>query len=365
MKAALQQTVLIVMLAYLGFSTAYAEPHHHHEHSEPADKMAAKPADAGKAWAAADTKLKAKFTQDFNAAKDIRPVFEKYLGKLSVRAMLDFLELRDPLCHGEAHELGKALFASNKDLGLSLMQCGNGCTNACMHGVVGEAFGNREYLDVINEMTSFCSKGEMARLHKPGNCAHGMGHALMLLTKHDLEKSLEGCAHFAMPGMDYYCATGVFMEYSDDLDNKRVQDKIVKRPTLNYPCDTFTQYPAACYRYMLGKIAEEAALDGTQLVNACLNLEGKQQLGCFHGLGALYLDQVNEDPALLGRLCQQGDSDDQIMCIEGAIEKLADFDEQRAINVCNALEGDNKSICLSAAHEKMYRLDKASMHLYR
>lgn len=357
---------MFVLLAYLGCTTVYAEPHsHHHQHETTTHTVAAIPAEARAAWQAVDTKLKAQFINDYNEAQDTRPVFEQYLGQLSVRAMLDFLELKDPLCHAEAHELGKSLFASNNDLSLSLMLCGNGCTNACMHGVVGEAFGNREYEDVIGEMTSFCTGGEMGKLHKPGNCAHGMGHALMLLTKHDLPKSLEGCSRFTTPGMDYYCASGVFMEYIDDLDNQVAQGKTVQRATTNYPCDTYTQYPAACYRYMLSSIAEEAEMDGAQMIEMCSSMEGKQRLGCFHGLGTSYIHDVADDPALFARVCLNGNPDDQIMCIEGAIEKLADYDEHRAAKICNTLDGANKSACLAAAQEKMYRLDKPSMHLYR
>lgn len=361
------QAVLFVLLAYLGFSTARAEPHSHHQHMHDAsadEKSVARP-DANVAWATVDAQLKEQFANDFHEAKDTRPIFEKYLNKLSVRAMLDFLELENPLCHGDAHELGKALYASNKDLSQSLMLCGNGCTNACMHGVVGEAFGNREYQNVVSEMSTFCTEGEMAKLHKPGNCAHGMGHALMLLTKHDLAKSIEGCSRFTTPGMDFYCATGVFMEYRDDLLNQQAMGKTVQRPGTLYPCDTYTQYSAACYRYMLSTIAGELNLNGAQLIDTCLKMAGDQRLGCFHGLGSSYVNEIANDPSLLARLCLSGGPQDQIMCIEGTIEKLADYNEPRAITVCNTLEGENQQICLAAAHEKMYRLDKATMPLYR
>lgn len=330
------------------------------------DHASAARRDPGAAWSAADSQLKEQFSNAYSAAKNKRFVFVKHMDNLGARAMLDFLELKNnPFCHGEAHELGKAVYADNKNLNESLMLCGNGCTNACMHGVVAEAFGERKYEDVVKDVDGICSQGHMASLHKPGNCAHSIGHALMLITGHDVFRSIVGCERFTTSGMDYYCATGVFMEYRDALEQKGESVEVASRASPYYPCDTFTKYPAACYRYMLREIAEGYNLNELQLIDMCLGLEDRQQLGCFHGLGAMYARDVADNPSLLPSLCLRGGQQDQIMCIEGVIEKLADFDEERAVNVCNRLDGENKQICMAGAHGKMYRLNKPTMHLYR
>ena len=138
--------------------------------------------------------------------------------------------------------------------------------------------GGREYDEVIQSMTDFCERGKMVVLYKPGNCAHGIGHALMILTGHDIEKSLAGCAAFPEAGMDYYCATGVFMECRGMLRNQETQGKRVPRPSLHFPCDTYTQFPAACYRYMLRNIAEELDADSQKLIEECLGLAARQHL---------------------------------------------------------------------------------------
>ena len=208
-------------------------------------EMGVKRSGRGVAWNAADKELKLRFEQAYDSANDIRSVFEKNLDTLGAEAMLDFLELRNPRCHGEAHELGKAISAHSQDIGAALQVCGNRCTNACMHGVVSEVFGDREYDEVTKQMSGFCERGEMAVLHKPGNCAHGIGHALMILTGQDIGKSLASCVAFPKAGMDYYCATGVFMEYRGMLRNKEKHSAEVTTPALHFPCDTHTQFPAA------------------------------------------------------------------------------------------------------------------------
>ena len=60
-----------------------------------------------------------------------------------------------------------------------------------------------------------------------------------------------------------------------------------------------------------------------------------------------------------------GNHNERIMCIEGIIEKTADFNEEEAMNICKFIEeGEYREVCESAAREKMYRLDKPSIGLY-
>ena len=187
----------------------------------------------------------------------------------------------------------------------------------------------------------------------------------MILTDQDLGKSLTSCSAFPQAGMDYYCATGVFMEYWGALeDSVEVFDPIV-RTTMHYPCDTYSEFPAACYRYMLRSIARELEADPKRLTEECLSLEGANQRGCFHGLGAMYSREVADNPSLMPELCRVGTREDQILCIEGVIEKMADFDESQAMAVCATLKGDKAKVCIDGAKGKMYRLDKSTLNLYR
>ena len=48
-----------------------------------------------------------------------------------------------------------------------------------MHGVVGEALGEGLHRDITSRMEGFCRSDVMAS-HKRGNCAHAIGHALLL-----------------------------------------------------------------------------------------------------------------------------------------------------------------------------------------
>ncbi|MGH7884863.1 MAG: hypothetical protein ACRENO_04110 [Thermodesulfobacteriota bacterium] len=338
-------------------------------------------------WNGLDIELKTAFEKEYKDKRGNREVFENFYKNVGPDAFLDYVEQQYPYCHSQAHELGKTIFAETLDFNKSLNICGNRCTNGCMHGVVAEAMGKSEYKNIMKSVNSlcgnipgdfnsenfseagsamneFCSTGEISRLHKKGNCAHAMGHALMMMSENDLEKSIKGCKGFPEQAMGYYCATGVFMEQAIIIYNKIQEDKSYKRESDNYPCDKFTDYPAACYRYTVPLIANQKKTNINNIADICLDLDDAQRKGCFHGLGAAISRFVNNNPMIVKYICEKGDEDEQTLCIEGAIEKLADFSESEALRVCNTLDGKNKDVCLSAAEEKMYRLDKESLDLY-
>ena len=122
----------------------------------------------GTSWSDSSRELKLQFEEDYLTGEPEREVFQKYLNSLGPVALLDYLEIHNPRCHGEAHELGRVIFHQSQDIGLALQTCGNRCTNACMHGVVSEAFGQATHEEVIQQMTQFCAGENMASLHKPG-----------------------------------------------------------------------------------------------------------------------------------------------------------------------------------------------------
>ena len=306
-----------------------------------------------------DKKILRAFTKEYKAPEaDELAVFTKYLPTLGAGAMLDYLEQTEPLCHGEAHPLGSALYAQTKDLAASLMICGQRCTGACMHGVIREAFKGKTLEDVTSQLETFCQTGPMSN-YKPGNCAHALGHALMIVSERDVAKSLSACSAYPQPAMAYYCATGVYMEYF--ISPPAPPPDVLSE---HYPCDTFALYPAACYRYRGPLMLEAYDDDSERFARECLRLSGSRRLGCFHGLGAGLLGRVADEPGSIAPGCSHGNADDQAVCIEGVIEKLADYQPALAAKACHALEGARLEVCRGALEGKMYRLDKPTLPLY-
>ena len=131
--------------------------------------------------------------------------------------------------------------------------------------------------------------------------------------------------------------------------------------SLHFPCDVIDEFYAACYRYKMGFTINRMQKEGYSIngiVQECMGLERMPRLGCFHGLGFTFLKSISETPVTITTICGFGSRDDRHMCIEGAVEKLADFDQKKAFEVCQYLDDKVSTVCLEAAKEKMYRLSK-------
>src|SRR5712691_3710453 len=298
----------------------------------------------------------------FSAGAQKRPVFAKYLKTLGPGAILDFLEATYPACHGQAHELGQVIFDQVQEIGLAMRACQTRCTSGCMHGVLKEAFGGSSLDDLAKQVDHFCQEGAMSQRHKPGNCAHGIGHALMVIVEPDLTKAIASCALFSNAAMEYYCASGVFMEFFAGEKTRQGEERQPRG--LHFPCDTSLRFPAACYRYKVPHLLRTFGQDRARVVQECRQLPRARRLGCFHGLGAALTVEIGRHPALLPAVCLHGTPEDQIMCIEGAVEKLAEYNEAQAQAACATLDGGIADICTTAAREKMYRLHKPTIELY-
>src|SRR6266536_6245975 len=128
-----------------------------------------------------------------------------------------------------------------------------------MHGIMREVvvggtghenFGHHLTLaEVKPKMKAICQDKLLTDAYQPGNCAHGVGHAILILSGYDLGEALKHCAAFESAPLTYYCAMGVFME---NAINPGAGDR--NTSSLHYPCDTYTQFPAACYKYGIAHI---------------------------------------------------------------------------------------------------------------
>ncbi len=291
-----------------------------------------------------------------------RPLYEEYIDVIGANGVLDGIETIYERCHGIAHDVGKIIFAKTKNIGNSLRICSNRCYTGCMHGVLMEAFaqaqGDEDHIEIEKlkpMIKDICfNDTEMKTSYGPGECAHGVGHAVMFLSGYIISEALRGCAEFEDKKMEYYCADGAYMEYVVERD-----EEDAKTRSMFYPCDTF-DYPAACMRTKFG-LAGKRLLDSgkttNDLIKECEKLEGKLRLGCFHGLGTAYSKILALGKMTIKELCSHGTENEQIACIEGAAERIGKYFNDKTEMVCNELD-DKKDLCFSAAERKPYSLDK-------
>ena len=228
-----------------------------------------------------------------------------------------------------------------------------------MHGVMMEAFTTADdhvsITDLKPILPEFCFDEKITSYNKPGDCAHGVGHALMFLGDYDIDRALSGCEYFDNKPIEYYCATGAYMEYTNVFRNEG-------NKSLFYPCDTY-QYPAACFRYkmnpLLKRLGEERGISALrEVITKCQELDGFHRLGCFHGFGNAHMQHIRLGVFKINDVCGFGNKDDKLACIDGAIERLAKYFPEDAPKACEDLAGEFKELCLEAAERDLYDLEK-------
>jgi len=289
-----------------------------------------------------------------------RALYEEYIDVLGANGILDGIDAVYERCHGQAHDLGKVVFAKVSDISTGLRICSDRCYTGCMHGVLMEAFkeaqddedGHIDVMKLKEMLNDIClNNEEMKASYGPGECAHGVGHAMMFLSGYGIQEALDACAGFDNQKMDYYCTDGAYMEYAVERESED-QDK-----SLFYPCDTFA-YPATCMRTKVGLVGKQLDKVGADLVKECEKLEGKFRLGCFHGIGTSHAKILALEKMRINELCSQGSSEEQVACIEGAVEFMGKYFPDDVQKTCDQLADAQKEICVAAGQHKLYSMEK-------
>ncbi len=300
---------------------------------------------------------------------DRRKLYEQYYDALGAEGILKGIEIISPQCHSEAHDLGKVIFTRKGKIEEALKICDARCHSGCMHGVLMEAFSTlgRQHSDSVDYsalrpmVSKLCHESQaMTTSYSPGDCAHGVGHAFAVVAEHKISEALKGCSLFPEIHGEYYCATGVYMEYVTTFDKVEAKTK-----SWFYPCDTF-KYVAACARYKMVHVVrrhyqerhDNKDKETDLLKQQCQALSQPLQVGCFHGLGNAHSVHIYRGVISLSELCGTLKGDKEFACIDGAIERMAKYDQPRAFEVCQTLAPKQQNICMAGAKRKMYNMTK-------
>jgi len=100
-----------------------------------------------------------------------------------------------------------------------------------------------------------------------------------------------------------------------------------------------------------------------KLKNQCRQYLTQLRLGCFHGLGNAHVPYLAKGLVSLKQVCAGLAKNEKIVCIDGAIERLAKYHEPRALEVCQEYHEEETTNCLSAVKNKMYNMEK-DLRLY-
>src|SRR5205823_6855025 len=153
-------------------------------------------------------------------------------------------------------------------------------------------------------------------------CAHGLGHGLMIQTGYDLPIALRVCRGLETRWDEISCAGGVFMENGSSVYGLRSQ--WLKDDDPIYPCRRIkVRNRASCYLRVTTQILRTNHFDFAKTVATCRSLEPEWRLYCFRSYGRDAEHFVGGKVESTLRLCALAHSAEG-QCLYGAARTLAD-----------------------------------------
>ncbi len=292
---------------------------------------------------------------------ELRPLYEEWIDQIGANGIIEVVERVSPVCHEDGHDLGKVIYKKTQNIGTGLQVCDGMCYSGCMHGVLMEAFGlegdeHVEAVDIQDQAREICEESaEITAYYSPGDCYHGLGHAFMYIADYDIEKAMDQCDQLSGYAARYYCATGGYMEYM----SRYAKNEYAKGGLLT-PCAE-APYPAACFRYRFPQTFGYYLQDGGTLRSAqaeCGSLPDSARLGCYHGLGNGLMSALVLNKITLTAACASPDADEQLVCVDGAIERAARYYPERAREICTQERGAIRRLCSTAVERGMYNMER-------
>lgn len=311
---------------------------------------------------------------------------------------LDSLAANDPEVrrdgHEYAHAIGIAAYTGDEEVGVVFNRCTPAYQSGCYHGVIQAYF--IEHAATHGGHLDRPFVNALCRLQREESdrwllfqCAHGMGHGLVMLAGHHLPTSLEGCDLVDDPWERESCYGGVFMEnivhatvphhtpgrpeapgqpehagHHDHGDHgaaaARDDFPPLKREEPLYPCTVLEErYLVACYQMQTSAILFFNGYDVAAASRTCGTAPEELRPICFQSLGRDISSITLQNHTRAMRLCATAPSAYQPWCTIGYTKNLVDVtaDPEDGFAYCRMLPaGESKRVCHVAVGEEIWVL---------
>lgn len=282
------------------------------------------------------------------------------LGALQERDGADLMEelalLEGRVCHFAGHVLGRELFKKYQSAETALMHCTQGCSAACLHGIVNQALvvpGTSTDVNGLEHTDDATLRESGEKLCAMGTHAcHGVGHVLFQLHL-SLGEALPRCAEFAPEGEERWvsCVRGIFMDST--AGEYRLPRTEAERTDLLFPCrQAEERYRTPCFHlthHEQARVFKTMGITDASSAReirfaACESLERRvDYLACIEG--ATYIEG-------LAAPCKQYEDDEDAfaICVFGVARGQSAFDRYDiVIQYCANQELDvTKGACYDA-----------------
>lgn len=297
--------------------------------------------------------------------------------------------------HAYAHAIGLAAFTTPEEVGEVFATCTPAYQSGCYHGVIQSYFVDHAaaHGDHLDEATvdGLCEaqRGDQDDQWLLFQCAHGMGHGLLMLSGHHLPSALELCDLVSDPWERESCYGGAFMENivhvtmphhgtgrppaaptssQEHGDHAAMAQTVAERsdfPPLKkedpfYPCTVLEdRYLPACYQMQTSAVLYFNGQNLEATARLCGTVPEAVRPTCFQSLGRDISSITLQDHQRAMRLCAIAPDDYEPWCHIGYAKNLVDVtaDADDGFEYCRLLPaGESKRTCYVAIGEQIWVL---------
>lgn len=236
--------------------------------------------------------------------------------------------------HDLAHKLGELAIKKNGLRGFAF--CDTSFDFGCFHGASLAAirlYGPSE--DLSQKLWEGCRREAVF----PGDCLHGLGHAIMVMKRYNLLEAYQECERVVKDEDDsFWCQDGVSMENRTRSLGDRDLKPYGKSDDPYYPCNTLPlRYEAPCVRNHVEYIKDAFNFGQKDLLAFCASFGAKKtRTECIAMLGTLAAKEFSDSANVVER-CKAA-NEDQFYCMRGAvISRLMSKHFASARELCGSL----------------------------
>ena len=258
-------------------------------------------------------------------------------------------------CHQLVHVIGRAAGNLFGDVAQAYGRGDEFCWSGYYHGVMEAILAKIGYQNVKTQLNTICAGVGATEKYSFAhyNCAHGLGHGVMLVSQHELFDALTTCDSLGDGWERESCYGGVFMENIMAEINPDHATKYLKTDDLLYPCtEVGPSYKQQCFLMQTSHALQVNGYNFGGVFALCDGVETEHRATCYQSLGRDASGNTVSDPERTRDLCMLGrDFDAQSNCITGAVKDfIAYFHSKEAgPKLCAVLEPGLRDPCLATA----------------
>jgi hypothetical protein len=272
-----------------------------------------------------------------------------------IKAAYDGLPYVKGNCHQLVHVIGRAAGNKYGDVTLAYERGDEFCWSGYYHGVMESIIAKVGYQNIKDQLNTICATISTEERYSFAhyNCAHGLGHGVMLVSQHELFDALKTCDTLGDGWERESCYGGVFMENIMSEINPDHTTKYLKSDDLLYPCTAVEPgYKQQCFLMQTSHALQVNGYDFGGVFALCDGVEAEYRPTCYQSLGRDISGNTVSDAERTRDLCMMGrDLDARSNCITGAVKDfIAYFNEKEAgRKLCAVLDPTLLDQCMAVA----------------